>query len=105
MTEETTANALIIALVLKNKRERAAKRKKTTKLVKQWLLQRPILGVYDALLDALLAELRLADQQIVRLLNLVAEYITKKDSHINALSICSIFVLLLEDILFSETNK
>ena len=47
LMEETAAAALIIALVFKKKRERAAKRKKRTKWVKQWLLQRPIFGVYD----------------------------------------------------------
>ena len=38
------------------------------------------------------------------ILNLVEEYIMKKDanSHINA-SVCSIFLLLAEDILFLET--
>ena len=86
--EGAAAAALIIALVLKKKRERAAKRKKRTIWVKQWLSQRPILGVYDALL----AELRLAEEAI---LNLAAEYIMKKDtnSRINA-SVCSILVLL-----------
>ena len=58
MMEETATAALIIALVLKKKREGAAKRKKRTKWVKQWLLQRPILGVYGALL----VELRLAEE-------------------------------------------
>ena len=63
------AAALIIALVLKKKREGSAKQKKRTKWVKQWLLQRPIisqiratrpiLGVYDALL----AELRQAEEE------------------------------------------
>ena len=114
MMKETAAAALIIALVLKKKRERAAKRKKKTKWVKKWLLQRPILGVYAALL----AELRLRQEADYRsflrmrptdfeaILNLVEEYLMKKDtnSHINA-SVCSIFLLLAEDISFLETNK
>ena len=87
---------------------------KRTIWVKQLLLQRPILGVYDALL----AELRLAEEANYKndlrmrptyfeaMLNLVAEYITKKDTNSNInVSICSIFALLLEDILFLETNK
>ena len=74
MMEETMAAALIIALVFKKKREGAAKRKKRTRWVKQWLLQRHILGVYDALL----AELRLTEEADyrnylrMRILNLVA---------------------------------
>ena len=57
MMEETAAAALIV-LVFKKKREGAAKRKKRTKWVKQWLLQSPIFGVYDALQ----AELWLAEE-------------------------------------------
>ena len=114
MMEKTAAAALNIALVFKKKREPAAKRKKRTKWVKQWLLQRPILGVYDALLAELwLAEdsdyrnyLRMRPTDFEAILNLIAEYIMKKDtiSQINA-SVCSIFLLLLEDILLLGTNK
>ena len=58
MTEETAAAVLIIASFFKYKRKRAAKCKKRTKWVKQWLLKSPIVGVYDAFLG----ELRLAEE-------------------------------------------
>ena len=41
--------AAVIALVLKKKRERSAEPKKRTKWMQQWLVQRIILGVYNAL--------------------------------------------------------
>ena len=73
MTEKTAAATLIIAVVLKHKRERAAQRKKKIKWVKQWLLQRRILGVYDALLADLYELSKKIDQEIFLLVNLTLQ--------------------------------
>ena len=91
MMEETAAAAIIISLVLKNKRERSAKRKKEQN---GWLLQRvrPILGAYDALL----AELRLAEETDYRLSMFIFEKKTKttqRTTHIHL--ICYLFNHLL----------
>ena len=51
MKEQVASAAIVIALVLKGRRNQ--RRGKRTKWMKEWLKQRPVLGTYDTLLKEL----------------------------------------------------